>query len=118
MTRYLLSVCYPADRLPPAPEELSRIATDTERVHDAMVVAGVWVFGGALHDPGTATVVTVRGGDVLITDGPFVETKEQIGGFSVIEVPDLDAALRWGEQVSLATTCPIEVRPFQDVSTE
>ena len=74
------------------------------------------MFGGGLHDAGTATVVTARGGQVETTDGPFVESEEQIGGLSIIDVPDLDDALRWAERLSAATTCPIEVRPFLDQS--
>jgi hypothetical protein len=71
------------------------------------------VFAGGLHPPTTATVVRVRDGDVLMTDGPFVEGKEHIGGFTIIKAPDLDAALEWGRRLATATTLPIEVRPFQ-----
>lgn len=113
MTRYLMSVYYPAGSSPPTPDELTRIAADVDRVHAELQEAGAWVFGGALHHPTTATVVHVRGGDVLTTDGPYAETKEVLGGFSVIEAADLDAALAWGEQLARATTCPIEVRPFE-----
>jgi len=74
----------------------------------------VWVFGGRLHPPGTATVARVRDGTVLTTDGPFAEGKEHIGGFSVIKAPDLDAALEWGRKLARATTLPIEVRPFRE----
>jgi hypothetical protein len=80
--------------------------------------SGAWVFQGGLHPPSTATVLRPAGGDVLITDvlitdGPFTEGKEHVGGFSIITAPDLDAALRWGRKLALATTLPIEVRPFQ-----
>lgn len=114
MTQYLLSVYYPADATQPSPEELAQIGEDVAAVHAELESAGAWVFGGGLHDPSTSTVVHVRGGDVLTTDGPYAETKEQLGGFSVIDVADLDAALAWAEKTSRATTCPIEVRPFQD----
>lgn len=113
MTQYLLSVYYPEGSEQPPPEELAEIGTDVQAVHEELMAAGAWVFGGGLHDASTATVVRVRGGEVLTTDGPFAETKEQLGGFSVIDVADLDAALAWAEKVSKATTCPIEVRPFQ-----
>lgn len=113
MTQYMLSVWYPADADQPAPDDLERIIGDVEAVHRQLQDEGSWVFGGGLHDPSTATVVTARGGRAVTTDGPFVETKEVLGGFSVIEVEDLDAALRWAERMSEATTCPIEVRPFQ-----
>ena len=75
--------------------------------------AGLWVFAGGLHEPSTATVVRVEGGEVLTTDGPFTEGKEHLGGFTIIRAPDLDAALAWGRRLAEATTLPIEVRPFQ-----
>jgi hypothetical protein len=114
MAQYLLSVYYPAGAVQPAPEELEQIVRAVAAYHQEAKDAGAWVFGGALHDATTATVVQVRGGRVLTTDGPFAETKEQLGGFSIIDVPDLDAALGWAEKAARATTCPIEVRPFQD----
>jgi hypothetical protein len=73
----------------------------------------VWVFSAGLHPPSTATVVRVHDGDLLMTDGPFVEGKEHIGGFTIIKAPDLDAALDWGRKLAQATTLPIEVRPFR-----
>ena len=114
MTQYLMSVYYDEGTVRPSPEELAQIATAVDAVHTELQAAGAWVFGGALHDPTTATVVRTRGGKVVTTDGPFVETKEQLGGFSVIDVADLDAALAWADRLSDATTCPIEVRPFID----
>jgi hypothetical protein len=85
--------------------------------------AGVWVFNGGLHPPSTATVVRFKGNDVLITDGPFAEGKEHIGGFLIVKAPDLDAALAWARKVARALTLegrgdiegglPIEVGPFQ-----
>lgn len=114
MTRYLLNVWYPADATAPAPEQLTAISRDVDAVHRALRTEGAWVSGGALHEPTSATVVTVRGGRVATTDGPFVETKEVLGGCSVIDVADLDVALRWAERLADATTCPIEVRPFQE----
>jgi hypothetical protein len=114
MTRYLMSVCYPAGATPPSAEELEHIVHDVTAVHTALRAEGAWVFGGGLHETSTATVVTSRDGSVTTTDGPFVDTKEVIGGLSIIDVPDLDAALRWGERMAAATTCPIEVRPFMD----
>ena len=112
MTRYLMAVWYPPDATAPGAEELDRITRDVTAVHEQLRDEGAWVFGGGLHDPTTATVVDGRGGRVTTTDGPFVETKEVLGGFSVIEVADLDAALGWAERLSRATTCPIEVRPL------
>ncbi len=114
MTQYLLSVYYDEGTVEPSPDELARIVSNVDVVHDELQAAGAWVFGGGLHEPSTATVVRARGGEVLTTDGPFVETKEQLGGFSIVDVADLDAALGWAEKLSYATTCPIEVRPFRD----
>jgi hypothetical protein len=72
------------------------------------------VFAGGLHPADTATVVRVQDGDVLTTDGPFAETKEQLGGFWVIQAIDLDEALRWAAQGAVACKNPVEVRPFQE----
>ena len=98
----------------PGPEVLEPIIRAVEVVDDAMKDAGIWVFGGGLHDPSTATVLRSKDGEVLTTDGPYVEGKEHLGGFTIIDVPDLDAALDWGGRLSVATTLPIEVRPFRE----
>ena len=116
MSRYLMSVCHPAGAMPPGPAELEHIMEDVAEVRSQLRAEGAWVFGGGLHEPSTATVVTSRDGTVVTTDGPFIDTKEVIGGLSIIDVADLDAALRWGERMAEATTCPIEVRPFIDES--
>ena len=113
MKQYLLSI-YQPDGEPPAPQVLEQIMRDVHAVRDEMKAAGAWVFAGGLHAPSTATVVRVKDGDVLTTDGPFTEGKEHIGGFSVVNAPDLDAALEWGRKLARATTLPIEVRPFRD----
>ncbi|NLG76833.1 MAG: hypothetical protein GX535_11380, partial [Xanthomonadaceae bacterium] len=76
--------------------------------------AGAFVFTGGLHPPSTATVLRAKNDEVLITDGPYVEGKEHLGGFYVIRAADLDAALEWGRKLARASTLPIEVRPFQD----
>lgn len=114
MTRYLMSVCYASGATPPEPDELESIRADVTEVHQQLEAEGAWVFGGGLHDPSTSTVVTAQGGSTVTTDGPFIDSKEVIGGFSIIEVADLDAALAWGERMSQATRCAIEVRPFID----
>lgn len=111
MSRYLLSVYQPEGVLPA--DDLEKVMKDVGEVNRAMQQAGAWVFGAGLHHPSTATVVRVDGGEVLMTDGPFVEGKEFLGGFTILEVPDLDAALEWGRRLAAATTLPIEVRPFQ-----
>jgi len=114
MTHYLMSVCYPEGATAPGADELEVIARNVTEVREQLAAEGSWVFGGGLHGADTATVVTARESSTITTDGPFVETKEQLGGLSIIDVPDLDAALRWAERMSEATTCPIEVRPFMD----
>ena len=79
-----------------------------------MQAAGVWVFSGGLHPANTATVLRQQGGDVVTTDGPFIESKEQIGGITILKAADLDAALDWGRKLARAIGTPIEVRPFQE----
>jgi hypothetical protein len=112
MTQYLLSVYQPDGPAPPA-EVMEEIMRDLDTLNRELEAAGAWVFAGGLHPPGTATVVRVKDGEVLITDGPFAEGKEHLGGLTIIEAPDLDAALEWGRRLARATTLPIEVRPFQ-----
>jgi hypothetical protein len=113
MKQYLLSV-YQPDGDPPPPEVLEKVMRDVDSLDQELRTAGVWVFAGGLHPPSTATVMRYRDGEVLMTDGPYVEGKEHIGGFTVIRAPDLDAALEWGRRLAAATTLPVEVRPFQD----
>jgi hypothetical protein len=121
MSRYLLSI-YQPDGDPPPPHLLEPVMRKIEALIQDAKAAGVWVFNGGLHPPGTATVVRNKGGDALVTDGPFAEGKEHVGGLLVIEVPDLDAALEWGRKLARTLTLPghedqgglpIEVRPFQ-----
>jgi hypothetical protein len=113
MSQYLLTVVEPSGGGVPEPPELDAIMKDVDAVDREMHDAGVWVFAGGLHDPSTATVLRPTGGDVLVTDGPFAEGKEHVGGFSIVDVADLDAALEWGRKLARATTLPIEVRPFR-----
>ena len=113
MTQYLLSV-YQPDGHPPPSADLERIMQDLGALRREMQAAGAWVFAGGLHQPSTATVVRLQDGDVLMTDGPFTEGKEHLGGFTIITAPDLDSALAWARKLTQATTLPIEVRPFQD----
>ena len=112
MKQYLLSVVQPDGDAPPA-EFLERVMRDVDAVNRELRQAGAWVFSGGLHPPGSATVVRVRDGQVLMTDGPFAEGKEHIGGFCIVQAPDLDAALGWAQKLARATTLPIEVRPFR-----
>jgi hypothetical protein len=112
MAQYLLSVYQPVGPAP-APEVLEPIMRDLEALNREMKAAGAWVFAAGLHPTDTAKVVRPEGAELLITDGPFVEAKEHLGGFTVIEAPDLDAALGWAGRLTRATTLPIEVRPIQ-----
>jgi hypothetical protein len=114
MKQYLLSIYMP-DGDPPPPEQLDEIMRNVAALGDEMREAGAWVFSGGLHPPATATVVQAKGSDVLVTDGPFLEGKEFLGGFDVIKAADLDEALGWARKVA-AVLEPlwIEVRPFVD----
>ncbi|MFI9151693.1 YciI family protein [Streptomyces sp. NPDC053367] len=112
MKYYLLNVMQPVGE-PPAPEVLAEIGERLDALNRELREAGAWVFAGGLHGPESSTVLRPRDGDVLITDGPYAEGKEMLGGISLIKAPDLDAALEWGRRLALATTLPIEVRPFQ-----
>lgn len=113
MPQYLLSI-YQPDGDPPPPEFLDPIMADMALLAEEMKVAGAWVFNGGLHPPSTSTVLQLRDGDVLSTDGPYLEGKEHIGGFTIIQAPDLDSALEWGRKLNRVLTIPIEVRPMAD----
>ena len=113
MPQYLLTVVEPTGVGQPEPEVLAQIIKDVTVVDQEMRDAGIWVFAGGLFPPDTATTLRPQGDDVLMTDGPFTEGKEHVGGFSIIEAPDLDSALEWGRKLARATTLPIEVRPFR-----
>jgi hypothetical protein len=114
MKQYMLSVHSVEGSAPPPPETVQKMFQDVEVFNDELRSAGAWVFAGGLHPPGTATVVRVTGGDTLITDGPFAEGKEHLGGFWVIKAADLDAALGWAVKATQACAAPVEVRPFQE----
>ncbi|MFI0967500.1 YciI family protein [Streptomyces sp. NPDC021080] len=110
MAKYLLSIYQPEGKADP--EAMEKIKADLHQLNEELRESGSWVFTGGLHAPSTATVVRSDG---MLTDGPYVEGKEFVGGIWVITAPDLDAALAWGRKAAAATTLPIEVRPFQDV---
>ena len=115
MPRYLLSVCFDEDYGDvdlDAPESRRRMARIDE-VHAEMQRAGVWVFVAGLRSASSATVVRASDGEISMTDGPYAETKEQMGGFWVIEAADLDAALEWGRKAAAACEGPVELRPMQ-----
>ena len=116
MTQYLLSTYAVEGEVPGAPttpEEMQAFMQRVVALEEDMEASGTFVFGGALHGPDAATVVRVRDGDPVMTDGPFVEAKEHIAGFYIINADDLDAALAWAGKVADATNHLIEVRPFR-----
>jgi hypothetical protein len=116
MKLYLLSIQQP-DGGPAPAEVLEPIAADLATFNEELRAAGAWVFAGGLEtmdQPRAATVVRVRDGELLTTDGPYAEGKEHVGGISIIKAPDLDTALEWAGRLARATrTLPVEVRPFQ-----
>jgi hypothetical protein len=113
MKQYLLSVNQP-DGPPPPSVDMAKVMRDVDAVLREMKAAGAWVFNAALHPASTATVLRLQAGEILMTDGPYAEGKEHIGGVCIIKAPDLDAALDWGRRLAWAITLPIEVRPFQE----
>jgi hypothetical protein len=112
--QYLLAVHTVEGAPAPSDDELQTQYAEVERVDAEMKTAGVWVFAGGLLPSDSATVVRVEGGATTTTDGPFAETKEQLGGFWVIRCADRDEALAWAEMCARACTNPVEVRPFDD----
>ncbi len=120
MARYLLSVHSVEGevREPMTDEEMQQSHKQLGVLEGEMKSAGAWVFSGRLHEPDTATVVRISDGEVVTTDGPFVESKEHLGGFYIIEAADLDAALAWASKATAAIRIPIEVRPFADFADE
>src|SRR5437867_3052986 len=113
MPIYLLSVHMVEGEEAPPPDVMEQAFKDVDALNDEIKAAGAWVFAGGLHPANTATVVREQGEDVLVTDGPFAETKEQLGGFWILQVADLDAALAWAKKATKACRAPVEVRPFQ-----
>ena len=113
MAQYLLSV-HGSDT-DPIPDNVQEMYAAVDRFNTEVQKEGSWVFAGGLHPAATATVVDATGaGDPLVTDGPYLESKEHIGGFWIVDVPDLDAALDLARRGSAACGGPVEVRPFQD----
>jgi hypothetical protein len=114
MGHYLLSVHSVAGevREPMTDQEMRQSHQQLGVLEQEMRSTGAWVFSGRLHEPDTATVVRMSAGEVVTTDGPFVESKEHLGGFYIIQASDLDAALAWASRVTAAIKVPIEVRPF------
>jgi hypothetical protein len=115
MNRYLLSIEQPDGT--PSPEVAARLpqmARDLKAIQADLKRAGAWVFDGGLHPSSTATVLRLDNGEVVMTDGPYAEGKEHVGGIVILEAPDLDVALGWAHRFAEVIGLPIEVRPFAD----
>ncbi len=110
MPQYVLNMVQPVGVTPP-PEALEPVMRDLAALNEEMKAAGAWVFAAALHQPESSTVVRADGDDLLVTDGPYAEGKEFVGGFDLIEAEDLDGALRWAGRLARIVGLPIEVRP-------
>jgi hypothetical protein len=115
MTQYMLAVhMVDGEEMPPE-DEIQKQYAATDEFNAELQASGAWVFAGGLHAADVATVVRAEGDKVVTTDGPFAESKEHLGGFWIVEAPDLDAALALAARGSAACGAPVEVRPFQDV---
>jgi hypothetical protein len=115
MARYLLTIQQPDGEPPPdVAERLPEMARDLDEIINEMKQSGAWVFNGGLHPPSTATVLRTDRGEVVMTDGPYAEGKEHIGGLVILDASDLDVALRWGRRLAEVIGLPIEVRPFAE----
>ena len=114
MKQYLLSI-YQPDGPPPGPEILDPIMKNLSTWNDDLRTAGAWVFSAGLHPPESATVLRADGDELLMTDGPFTESKEHLGGFTVIQAEDLDEALGWARNLAtILQPLSIEIRPFAE----
>ena len=115
MTQYLLSVWHDESdyEIDFSGDEAQRVMAQVDTFNEELQSSGAWVFAGGLHPPSSATVVRSASGEISMTDGPYTESKEQMGGFWVIEAPDLDAALDWAGRCAAACEGPVELRPMQ-----
>lgn len=114
MSQYLVSVYDQPDSRTRLAAEMGPIIADVTAVNDRARADGIFVFAGGLHDRDTATVIDARSGTPHLSDGPYLETKEYLGGFWVIDVPDLDAALEFSRRAAVACRQPLELRPFME----
>ena len=116
MSQYLMSVWHDEDyEVDFSSDDAQRQVAQVDAFNNELNAAGAWVFAGGLHPASSATVLrAATGGDVSMTDGPYAETKEQMGGFWVIEAAELDAALEWARKAAIACEGPVELRPFQE----
>jgi len=117
MKQYLLGV-YSDESAQFTEEQMQASYKAVDEFNRELMATGAWVFAGGLYPSASATVVRAQGGKVVITDGPFAETKEHVGGFWVVQAADLDAALELAAKGAEACGWPVEVRPFQDLPEE
>ena len=114
MTQYLLSVHVSDAEYSSAESEDAQVMyAQVEVFNQELRDSGVWVFAGGLHPSSTAKIVSAQDGKTVTTDGPYMKTEVHIGGFWIINVPDLESALAWAAKGSAACEGPVEVRPFQ-----
>ena len=113
MTKYLMAVHGPEEQYDTPLEDMQASFEAVGKFNEKIMASGQWVFGGGLERPSSATVVDNTAGKNVVTDGPYLEGKEHIGGFWVIDVPDLDTALALAAEASEACQGTVEVRPFQ-----
>ena len=113
MTQYMFSVNHEVGEELPTGDDVQRMFTQVDAFNQKVTDAGIWVFGGGLEPIETTTTVDATGPEPIITDGPYAEAKEWIGGFWILEAPDLDAALKLAIEASAACEGRVEVRPFQ-----
>ena len=114
MTQYMLAVIHDWDGPPMGEENMQKAFEQVDAFNQKITADGKWVFGGGLTHPSSATVVNSEDGETVLTDGPYLEAKEHLGGFWVVDAADLDEALDLAAQASAACMGPVEVRPFQD----
>jgi hypothetical protein len=114
MTQYLLSVYHAGSGPDLSAEEMRQSFADVDAFNTKLMDAGAFVFAGGLLPAESATSVRQSGGDIMVTDGPYLETKEYLGGFWVISAVDPDAALAWAREATVACRLPVEIRPFGD----
>lgn len=114
MSQYLISVWHDEDYVVDfSGDEMQRMVAQVGAFNEELTASGSWVFAGGLMPSSSATVVRVTDGQVSMTDGPYAESKELMGGFWVIEAADFDAALAWAKKAAAACEGPVELRPFQ-----
>jgi hypothetical protein len=114
MPQYLVAVYNDEHTRSRPAEVMDPIYEAVGAVNQQAVDDGIFVFAGGLHDQSASTVVNPKSGTPIVSDGPYIETKEYVGGFWIVELPDLDAALAWAKTAAAACQDVVEVRPFMD----